>query len=175
MQEEQQTPVTEVLTVPLEKPEGAVPDLQAATFPHALGVDAVLGQQGGSAEQVSLQECNRKDRRQASEWLSGDPGPMMLLVLAGLEPLEKVMHKNLQLSGEGWEQEQRAQAAECVLQGQPAKRAFRVGVAAEGTLETTFFNDLYHTYLDQVLWRLLPDEAQTVSVRSLASRALGLL
>ena len=136
----------------------------------ARAADSASSQPSGS-----LAAQNAKDRSLAKAWIEKKPLAHLSLMLVALTPLDKLLHKTFQVSGQDFEQEQRALLAEGMLKTTPTKRLHRLQLAADQTLEQEFFLELYSAYHDTETWDTFPEQHRTRAFQALGFRVLARL
>lgn len=126
-------------------------------------------------EAPNWQAINASHRRIAAQWLGSKPFGMLAAQRRIMEPLRKLLAKQLTLSSEEWELEQRSIIAERLKQGRAdwQDRQYRLAVAACGTDEDAFFQDLTDAYSDTPFWELLPTSDHTEEFRATVFRLLS--
>ena len=92
---------------------------------------------------------NSKDRAAARKWLASDPSSVLTLMVSAMGPLEKLFHKQFEMSGQRHTTVERAAAAKAHLAGTPPPpQSSRLSVAADCRLEQTFYTELQALFED---------------------------
>eukprot|EP00971_Amphidinium_carterae_P115271 2283222-Amphidinium_carterae.2 len=85
-----------------------------------------------------------KQRSLAWQWVCSDPWPYLLLMMLVLKPFAALLHGQLQLGGQKWQQQQDANMARAMLQGNSSLFARKFGVveSALGVLDMQFLDKI---------------------------------
>eukprot|EP00971_Amphidinium_carterae_P206033 4088861-Amphidinium_carterae.1 len=165
----------------------AAEDLEAdlPLFQDSADVDAIAetsvhtgaedGDSGGGAQAAR----NAKMRSEALIWISHCPEHMsgqLLLMRMIVDPLAGLLQKQLHLSSENRELEERAKVAEAMLaerENPLSQRSFPLGILASGKLEADFFESVAAVFQNNEMWKLFPTCCHTMKFRALAFKCLA--
>eukprot|EP00971_Amphidinium_carterae_P349560 6491080-Amphidinium_carterae.1 len=123
-------------------------------------------------EEKQSAEVHAMDRKKAKSWLQRDPFTDLVLCRIAVGPLMTLMGFLLQISGEAWENQQKANALKQMKDPAVAPRLFNVTVAADMLMEIEFFQNLAGCFSTHA-WDLIPDQSRKVQVNSRAFRMLS--
>eukprot|EP00971_Amphidinium_carterae_P175668 3481791-Amphidinium_carterae.2 len=128
---------------------------------------------GGKDE--GFAEANSKDRKLTLAWLDKSPWTHLVLMKMAVCPLAQYMHAQLHLGSEEFEVMEKSKVAEALLAdtGRTTRRKFSITVAAENTLENTFFAEVKRRFKAKHLWNLVDTEDMNVSCRHLAFKLMS--
>lgn len=123
----------------------------------------------------SWAEVNAKHRRLAAEWVMQRPLAKMLLQRMVMEPLRALMAAQFTIASDEWEQKQLAAVAEAAARGDTGwgTREYRVSVAASGSLEKRFFEQLQVLLGRPEMWQAMPTSALTASFCALGFKLVS--
>ena len=107
-------------------------------------------------------------------WLETSPYDKLVLQRTLMEPLRQMLCEQFIMASSQWAKEQESALAEAIASGvaQP-KRQYRVTIAALGTLEERFIQQVGVLWVVADMWSLVPSASWTVRFRSLAFRSLS--
>ena len=138
-----------------------------------------LAEDGASSSNSSGHAAfNAKCRAAANAWLSQAPGLLMgklLLMRMVVAPLAHMLHSQLDISGQSWEDRQRSKVARSMMSGErpSCHRQYRITVAADGVLEGRCMREIEVLFQDEKKWALCPTPCRTLRFRSLSFRTLA--
>eukprot|EP00971_Amphidinium_carterae_P178338 3537993-Amphidinium_carterae.1 len=140
--------------------------------PHDVGPSTEAAQ---SNEQKRSSEEHSKDRAKAQHWMKGDILDELVLLRLGVESIVDLMSCLLEISGEAWEQEQRAKVLEKQSTGEDGKflsRDYMLTLASDLRLEGRFLKHLTAAFKTN-LWELVSEDAVNTAFNHLAFRVLS--
>ena len=136
-----------------------------------------VGMGSSGTGDVDYAALNNKLRNQAYQWLLGRPFSHLMLWRIIMGPLDHMMQEQFKLASSEWETMQRAQAAknaEVTSREQPdIVRQYRIMVAAELSIEETFFRELMKLFQSSDPWAFIEQHCLNISFRSLIFRVLS--
>eukprot|EP00971_Amphidinium_carterae_P262011 5197117-Amphidinium_carterae.3 len=142
---------------------------------HSAGLEPNKSNESGSTTMDWAAE-NESQRKKASQWLQKDPFPYLCLLAICIKPLQDLMHKQFQVCGDRWNQEQDALAAQKLLSGDVVgvlARQYQVTIAAAGVLESEFMQNLKNAFSNYDLWQCIPEANRDISMSHLAFAMLS--
>ena len=149
-----------------------VPDANPSNFagPSTLGEE-----QQPDVESQNFAAVNAAHRGKAQQWLATHPLDYLYLFRLVMEPLRLLMQKQFQTCSDAWERAQRVQLVQKLESGEGplCKREYMLTLAAAGTLEASYFQNLATLYQDQDCWKLISDPNKSIGFNSLCFRLLS--
>ena len=128
----------------------------------------------GDAEKNRTPEQHAQDRKKASLWLDKKPFSTLVLMKVSMTPLVALLNSQLCLSSMEWDKQQRTAQAQAWASGRPVpQRDYMLTLAAQNTLEDTYFGALGRLFFEESEWKLVEERKYTVSFRALAFRVLS--
>lgn len=167
----------------LEPARAAWPNIEDEPHPVAGDVIALANEAQVPAEQGAGPQdtqpnwavINATHRRIGDEWLRSKPLGMLIAMRTVMEPLRRLLKRQLVVASEEWELEQRSRVAERRKTGEAsfADREYRLTIAALGADEQTFFKQLRAIMDGDEFWQILPDKDHTERFRATVFRLLS--
>eukprot|EP00971_Amphidinium_carterae_P346267 6487617-Amphidinium_carterae.1 len=90
-----------------------------------------------------------------------------------MEPLRHLLHLQFQAASEKYEVQQRAAVARKLLEKGAPNREWMLTLAAKGTHEAKFFEQLATLYDDVGVWQILPASSLTVAERAILFKMIS--
>lgn len=118
---------------------------------------------------------NARHRKLGAQWVMSEPLGMLIIQRQVMEPLRQLFARIFQVAAEDWELEQRAKVAKKLQTGsaQHTDREYRLAIAAQGTDENRFFEQVGVLFTEALLWKHVPVQCFTFEVRSLTFRLIS--
>ena len=124
----------------------------------------------------SFAVVNAVNRSKAQSWLRGRPLDHLYTMRLTMEPLKVLLQKQFQVCSEAWELSQRAHVARSLRSaavGGGCKRQYMLTIAAAGTHERAYFDDVRLLLQNYDAWELVGDQNRTIEFNHLAFRLLS--
>ena len=118
---------------------------------------------------------NSKERAAALSWFASNPLKHLILVRRVMEPLRQLLSSQLEVSSDHWEVTQQARVAAAIKSGADLRgaRRFRVGIAADCVFEQEALQTLGFLFVEDDLWKILPEDGWTFRFRALAFKMIS--